>query len=277
MNMPPDPYGYPDGMSQPPLVQGNGRADIGAAVKYGFNTTFKELGTWLLFSVLYFMFTLGVTAIFSLVINFAVMSMDVGTEAVSAEIVSFLSNLVSGLCSVIGSVFLINAALQRVGGVMPTLESAFKNANIKTAILAGFMVSLMTFVIVLPSTISKINSSSEVPNLADPAAVAAIDLTWLWFLGAELIVLVLLAPLLLYPIYYALDGNSSAVDSIRQAVKLGMKHYPALLLLMIVMTLIVVAGLLVCCIGMVFSIPINVLVSTHVFRQITGGKHEQVV
>ncbi|MEH0147900.1 hypothetical protein V6D40_09565 [Corynebacterium sp. Q4381] len=254
-------------------TKGTGKLKVGQAVGWGFNAYQANPGIWLI----------------------------VGLVLAAIGLVSDLPALaaVGPLVSLVG-IFL--EPLFVSAGLQQTLTKNFKGIKtpaygktlgmlIVVSLLFGFIsgiVFLIGFLIAIPFMNLDPALFEDPTAVQDPAAVAEVlgQIAPGFIIGGLLVLLVL--PFAVYPIFYAADNAGTFGNALGQGIKAGGRNYGQTLLLVVILgaltMLTAVPSLLTVTMGMNawFSIllaflltvvisPLRFIIGAHAYRQVSGG------
>lgn len=270
-----NPYGnesdWNSGPGQVRLVQGDGKPDIKKSIGFGFRAVMDDPGVWLLVAFLLIMASAVLGFIISMVqlLLVTLFSGDLSSASNPSGLGQVFQNFCNTFIGLVFSAYLINAALQKMNGQTPTLSSAAANINYKNLILVSLINAAILVLALLPVLIF----GYEAP--AQPATEFQISPRMLAVFFSSGIIPILIAPFLLFPLYFLIDGNNDVGDCFRRSFELGKSHYLTLLLFAFMQFLIIIIGFLACCIGLIFATPVNVLANAFMFRKLTGRTHPE--
>lgn len=152
--------------------------------------------------------------------------------------------------------------------------------------ITGIFIAIAAMIVILPfflsTVIELVSNFSDIENMQDPEQVQALLvglITGKFILGILLAALLAAAIGVLYclaPMFILFRGMGfwEAMEASRKVVT---KNYIQFLLFMIVLMFIGIAGVLVCCVGLLVAIPVIYLAMYAAFEDIMGSGDQQIV
>lgn len=272
---------YPQNPDSYP-TRGSGEPHLKEALSYGFNATFKNPSFWLVLSTILLVGSMIVGMIWGFMIA-APSGGNASGDWTSSSPQSFgevlfggVTNIVVGIFTLLMSLVLLNAALRNVGGEQPSFSRLLEIPNFKTALIVGlvevavvvvgaFFVDLIALSTTKATAAS--TSSGEVAMTVTTGALIQLVLS---------LALTLITPLTTFWKYVALDGNTDVRECIKQGFAIGRKHYVKILGYLIIVGLLAIPAALMCGLGLIVWIPVAVLMSAYLFREMTGGPLQHI-
>lgn len=250
-----------------PLETTNGQVNIMRAVRFGFKAVFANPAVWILGTVL-----VGLLFILlSTLLGFLMFAID-PDAAMSNDPLSpanVILNLVTSVIIWAIAICVIRGALIETDGRRARIPEFFRPINVGQTALLLF---IMTVVGLVVSTAIQ-GDAVEALSFDEGTGEFAVESAVFTRLLALLVISGLLGPLYSYWIYYTSDGRETAVGAVTHGVADAARNYPKLLLYSILSTVVIMIAVpLTLLLGLVIFMPVSVLISAHLYRQMSGGR-----
>ena len=95
----------------------------------------------------------------------------------------------------------------------------------------------------------------------------------LLMMGISMLLVLLSLPFILFPEFYGILDGHGILDSFKMAYESGARHYFKIFGIVVLSVLILFAGLISCCIGLIFALPIIYLMYYFAYRTIEPLNH----
>lgn len=259
-------YAGPDGNGRP-LETADGRINIMRAVRFGFKSVFSNPAVWILGTVIVGLAFL----VLSIMLGFLMVALD--PQAVMDNDpwapVNIIINVVISVLAWLIFIAAMRGALIETDGRRARLKDFFHPINAgQTAIL----LIIFTLLGMVLSLIVQSDTQSAV-MVNELTGEVALDSGLLGRLALFVIIAGLINPLYSYWVYYTSDGRENAVGAAKNGFADAVRNYPKLLLYSVLSgVVIMVFGPLTLFLGLVIFLPVSVLISAHLYRQMSGGK-----
>lgn len=244
-------------------VTGNGKVDVMLAVRWAFKALFSNALIWILGT--FGLFVVSVL-VFSLISVVAFSTMDQDSLAGMTAATSAFTLVVTAITMVV-AVFIYHGAIRQVEKPKIGLGDFFRGLNFWQTVAVLLIVGAATWLI--SWLFSLVFPAPVLP--ADPAAMDAgagmVQLTGVSLLGT--LILLLIQPLHMYMVWYAVDGREGVVGAIVHGFKDGARNYLPLIAFLIVGTIaVILAGIVTLGLALLILGPAWLLAQAHIYRQI---------
>ncbi|ALA68513.1 hypothetical protein [Corynebacterium lactis] len=260
-----------------PVTQGSAKINIGEALSVAVTYLNRSLGSWIGMTLLLFVAMVivtvggGVLAVTSLGpenleglnSNAVPTAEEVGTLF---SVIGFL--LVGNLIvSFFMQVLLLRGGFEVVDGRSVAFGSFFK-INRWGSLVGVYLVSaILSALAVLPGFVLVIIGATMVGN-ESAAGVAVLVFGYVVLLALAIFV----QPLVSVMPMTVMDGRATALESPVVSWRLIKPQFWMMLLATIVVSIISAAGALLFYVGMIYTIPLAMIMQVHIYRQILGGR-----
>ncbi|MGI9084563.1 MAG: hypothetical protein ACR2FE_04645 [Aeromicrobium sp.] len=207
------------------------------AIGWGWRKFKENVGAILVAVLILFVASIAISFIGSLVTGGgASAGMSFGTGA-EISIASILVNIVTTLVSIVIGAIIARAALDVVDGGSFDIGSALSRLNLVNVIVASLIVSVLTVIglvlLVIPG-------------------IAVIFLTY-------------------FTTYFIVDDDAgSPVEAVKSSVRLVTSNVGDSLLLALLNILVILAGVIALCVGLLVAYPVTVLATAYAYRRFRG-------
>lgn len=246
---PPSPgYGAGPGYGAAPGFAGGPGApavtiDWGAAFTWSWDKFSKNFVPWIAIVAIAFV----IQAIYVFVTFGAGFTAAMSGSMATYNLISLIFAVISLLVSSVLQAFYTNGAVRELNNQKPPVGDFFTVPNMGQAILAAVLIGVLT-------------------------GLGEFFFTFSTLLGVLVSIICLIALLFLqWALFYVVDGGQDAITAIKSSWALASNNIlPSFLTAVFAMVLGFV-GVLLCCVGMLVTIPIAVLLQGYVFRALTGA------
>ncbi|UYM06197.1 DUF2189 domain-containing protein [Solicola gregarius] len=207
---------------------------VGDALGFGWSRFWANPLPWLGLVVAFLAISIAV----EFIVNGFELEIDDVTEPVGFSGAALLGSILSGIVTVLMTAVLTKAALDETYGHKATIGGALDVRNVMALLLASVIVGVLT----------------------------AVGL--LLFIIPGLVVMFLTY----YAIAFVLDKNHDAITAIKASASLVSANVGRLLPLALAVVGINIVGALVFLVGLLITIPITTLATTHAFRTVQGER-----
>lgn len=250
-----------------PLESTNGQVDIMRAVRFGFKAVFANPAVWILGTVLVGLLFI----ILSTLLGFMMFAInpDAAMNNDPLSPANIVLNLVTSVIVWVLAVCVIRGALIETDGRRARVPEFFRPVNVGQTVILLVVITVVGLVV---STIIQ-GDTSEMVTVNEMTGEVAVESTVFTRLLALMVVSGLLSPLYSYWIYYTSDGRETAVGAATRGVSDAARNYPKLLLYNILSTVVILIAVpLTLLLGLVIFLPVSMLISAHLYRQMSGGQ-----
>lgn len=249
------------------LEKSDGKINIMRAVRFGFKSIFANPGIWILGTVV-----LGVAFMFlSITLSFMMVAFD-SDAVMSGDILSpanLIMNIVIAIFSWAVMICVMRGALLEVDGRRARLADFFRPINVGQTLLLLVIIGVVGLVVsgLLQS------DTADLIQVDETTAAMTLDEAIMGRLMLYMVISMLVAPLHSYWVYYAADGRENAMGAIRHGFVDAARNYFKLLAYSILAGIVAIVGTIITLtLGLVVLLPASILISTHLYRQMSGGK-----
>lgn len=244
-------------------VTGNGKVDVMLAVRWAFKTLFSNALIWILGTFVLFVVSV---LVFSLISVVAFSTAGPETLAGMTAATSVFTLIVTAV-TMVGAVFIYHGALHQVDKPKIGLGDFFRSLNFWQTIAVLLLVGAATWLI--SWLFGLVFPAPALPT--DPTAVDAgagmAQLAGVSLLGT--LILLLIQPLHMYMVWYAVDGREGVIGAIVNGFKDGARNYLPLIAFLIVGTIaVLLAGIVTLGLALLILGPAWLLAQAHIYRQI---------
>lgn len=250
-----------------PLESTNGQVDIMRAVRFGFKAVFANPAVWILGTVLVGLLFI----ILSTLLGFMMFAInpDAAMNNDPLSPANIVLNLVTSVIVWVLAVCVIRGALIETDGRRARVPEFFRPVNVGQTVILLVVITVVGLVV---STIIQ-GDTSEMVTVNEMTGEVAVESAVFTRLLALMVVSGLLSPLYSYWIYYTSDGRETAVGAATRGVSDAARNYPKLLLYNILSTVVILIAVpLTLLLGLVIFLPVSMLISAHLYRQMSGGQ-----
>ena len=280
------PAQYGDGVTPHPISNpavngvahglGTGKLSVGAALKYGFKTTYSNPGNWLVLAVVY-----------ALLNNIGAVFQSDTVSALGMLALFFVTPL-----------FLAAALQQTLVGpkqfVLKDIKSAAYGKTLGMSVVVGIITTLIfALLMVIGFVAGFAGADPEALLTASSGDLSAIDpsafVTLFVGIGIAVLIMLLISPFFIFQSFYAADNNGTFGDAFKAGFTTAKRNYGGLLGLMIVCGILMatvsgsgaassVAAFVSLVLGTLLAAP-ALLAMVYAYRQVSGGPvpHEVAV
>ena len=250
-----------------PLESTNGQVNIMRAVRFGFKAVFANPAVWILGTVLVGLLFI----ILSILLGFMMFAIDPGA-AMNNDPLSPANVILNLVISVIAwgiAICVIRGALIETDGRRARLPEFFRPVNVGQTVILLVIITVVGLVV---STLIQ-GDTSEMVTVNETTGELAVQSAVFTRLLVLFVISGLLSPLYSYWIYYTSDGRENAVGAATHGVADAARNYPKLLLYNILSAVVILIAIpLTLLLGLVIFLPVSVLISAHLYRQMSGGR-----
>ncbi|WP_297452377.1 hypothetical protein [uncultured Corynebacterium sp.] len=260
-----------------PVAQGPAKVDIGNAFSAAFRSLNSNFGSWLgimlTFFALLVALIVGAAAILFVSGDFDpdfepnnpgdVPFEDLGSMFATVGAMALL--FVVGMFAM--QIFMMRGAFEAIDGRVPKYGTFFRVNRWGSLIGVYIVTFLVGLLATLPGLVLFIAGAALSANGSE-AAAAMIPVGYLVVLVMSVFMMPITAtmPLLVF------DGRATALESPVVAWRLVKPQYWTMLVALILTSIVSSAGALLFYIGMLYTVPLAVLVQVHIYRQLIGGR-----
>lgn len=280
------PAQYGDGVTPHPISNpavngvahglGTGKLSVGAALKYGFKTTYSNPGTWLVLAFVY-----------ALLNNIGAVFQSDTVSALGMLALFFVTPL-----------FLAAALQQTLVGpkqfVLKDIKSAAYGKTLGMSVVVGIITTLIfALLMVIGFVAGFAGADPEALLTASSGDLSAIDpsafVTLFVGIGIAVLIMLIISPFFIFQSFYAADNNGTFGDAFKAGFTTAKRNYGGLLGLMIVCGILMatvsgsgaasgVAAFVSLVLGTLLAAP-ALLAMVYAYRQVSGGPvpHEVAV
>lgn len=255
------------GQGREALEKSDGKINIMRAVRFGFKSIFANPGIWILGTVV-----LGVAFMFlSITLSFMMVAFD-SDAVMSGDMLSpvnLIMNIVIAIFSWAVMICVMRGALLEVDGRRARLADFFRPINVGQTLLLLVIIGVVGLVVsgFLQS------DTADLIQVNETTTEMTLDEAIMGRLMLYMVISMLVAPLHSYWVYYAADGRENALGAIRHGFVDAARNYFKLLAYSILAGIVAIVGTIITLtLGLVVLLPASILISTHLYRQMSGGK-----
>lgn len=260
-----------------PTRPGTGRGMFGEAVRFGFAATFRNPLLFIGGTALLLVLAGSLSFLFT-VFNGPSSTFFLQTGESTPTSTSTTENLATFIYYVAALLFIplaYNLALRSLRFRKPGIKDLVTGVNYFPTIGAYLLSSALTFTVLLPSAIFVAMFISA--NLIGHSDTETIKYsTGLILVTALIAVLFIVINLFIsimlwnFP-WLVADRREKFFPALLQSAKLGFKHFFPLLGFSIIQSLLNIAGMMLCFVGLFVTLPASILASAYFFRGLVGG------
>jgi len=237
--------------------------DVEEAISFAFDTIGKHLVFFLTVTVLFFLIVI-VSGIILELLSLAVYEMN--------NIVSIAFNIVLGIIYwVIFSILYMGYILitiKIVDGKTPDLSDIFPRYNIIIKVILAHIIFLFIGFLILSPAVMLVLFGIDTVGI--PLFLAA-DLLFL----PLFVVYVIIGTRLWFFDYYIMDQDTGVWESFSLSWMVTRGHVFDLLVLFLLSFFIFVAGIIACCVGVLYTAPVAALAVAYAYRKFSGVEEEK--
>lgn len=250
-----------------PLESTNGQVNVMRAVRFGFKAVFANPAVWILGTVLVGLLFIVLSTLLGFMM-FAI-SPDAALNNDPLSPANIILNLVTSVIVWAIAICVIRGALIETDGRRARVPEFFRPINVGQTVILLVIITVVGLVV---STVIQ-GGTSELVTVNEMTGEVAVESAVFTRLLVLLVISGLLGPLYSYWIYYTSDGRENAVGAATHGVADAARNYPKLLLYSILSTVVMVIAVpLTLLLGLVIFMPASVLISAHLYRQMSGGR-----
>lgn len=225
-----------------------GSFDVASAFRWGWKKFQENLGPIIMATVV----LIVAVIVFEFISSFITgaifgagdltLDSDTGTLSgergfLSALVVSLLSSFLSAVVGVLVQAGIIRGALAIADGRKPELPEILATDKIGPTLITAVIISAGTFIgmifCILPGIVFAVMSS--------------------------------------FALYFLLDRDVEPLDAVKASFSFVKNNIGQLVLLYLASIAAIIAGLIVCLVGVLVAIPVVILANTYAYRRLTGG------
>ncbi|WP_448850916.1 hypothetical protein [Corynebacterium sp. 335C] len=231
-------------------------ARIGDAFNFGFKAFGRAAVPWIGFTILLFVVFMIIGLVFGLLGAFQLAATS-GPGSVSYEAnalqeptpMTFIMNIVMTILVGFATALAWRGALEQVDGRSLQFGDFFRIDNWGPIALGALLSGVIGFVLQLPS-------------LLFPPFVSIFT-----FLLA-----ILIGPFYGYLLAFIVDRRLNPIDALKANVEAAKANYAGILVMTIIVAVVCFAGAILCLVGLLVALPAAVLMTAHLYRQVTAGR-----
>lgn len=260
-----------------PVAQGPAKVDIGSAFSAAFRSLNSNFASWLGIMLTFF------AVLVALIVGAAailVASGDVDPEFepnypgdVPFEDLGSMFATVGAMALLFAvgmfamQVFMMRGAFEAIDGRVPKYGTFFRVSRWGSLIGVYIVTFLVGLLVMLPGMVLFIAGAALSANGSE-AAAAMIPVGYVVLLVMSIFIMPITAtmPLLVF------DGRATALEAPVVAWRLVKPQYWTMLVAFILTSIVSSAGALLFYIGMLYTMPLAVLIQVHIYRQLIGGR-----
>jgi uncharacterized membrane protein len=216
---------------------GGGVFSVGNALRFGWNRFKENPGIWIGVAVLMYLVSALLNAPFG---NFNVSVNDSSYSSTSFAdnfgILSIIGILVSSITGYLIQAVFVRGALGEADRRKPGFGDFFQIPNIGQVLIAGLLVSVVTFVGIILCII---------PGL-------------------------IFAFLAMFTFHFVIDQGQDAVTAVKSSINLVKANVGPLLLLVLALIGINILGLCACLVGLLVTGPVSIIATAYAYRTLIG-------
>lgn len=267
--------GYAAGNSgavQGVTMPASGAVDFMEAIRWGFKTTFRNAGLWILGAFAFGLVFLIISIGYGVMVGFSADGAADTSAGVSAG--TLLLDLVMMIIGLVATPVLYRLALQQIDDPRAGWKDVGRDVHfgitIAVCLVLQVLATIVVAIVMAGPLIAMVGSMANAAGV-DEAAATALGLAFL------LVAIVVLAALFVTPLYmlitwFPADGRTGFGESFSQGFKAGRKHYLPLLGFNVVWGIIYFVAIAITLgLGAIVVIPAGLLAQAHVYRQAAGG------
>ncbi|MBV7295305.1 hypothetical protein KRX51_05140 [Corynebacterium sp. TAE3-ERU12] len=242
-----------------PVTTGGANLDLGQALSYGFKGFKRGPGAWIGFLVIF-----GVVVFFVSALGQAFspgMNEPIAPDASYYSDVSAVFSVITGLVSTVFMIFLVRGAFEIIDGRELGFGDFVKVNNWGTIVLTLLVEWLISVVLAgIFGTAIAVAFVAELYPLAVVLAVVAI-VAW-----------IAIMPLYCFLMHIVIDQRVNPIEALKQNIAIAKNNYLALLGLVVMQSLLQLVGMMLCFVGLLYFMPVSLLMAAHGYRQCIGGR-----
>jgi uncharacterized membrane protein len=240
-----------------------------AAISYGWRKFTENAGTFMVLGLLYFLVPSvvgGVGTGYSLAGDFA--AEQVNTDGAEGAIslvsgsIDLLSVIASQVLTIVFSAAILRAAFDVTEGRRPEIGAAFTRWNFWKLLLLALLVALASCVIAIVGIMLII----PLVVVDQPASIAAAVV-----IGVLLAVaLCMLGFLTWFGPSFIVARGAGATEAYWASIRFTKANLGSVFVLMLLSVLVMIAGFLACCVGLIVAMPIASIAAAYSFKVLQG-------
>ncbi len=224
-------YAQPGGPSYTPPPKPARVLNVGTALRYGFDRFRANAAVWVLL-------TLAALVVFVVLQGgFSFAAPRDSMFAIDVSLSSVAGFLIMGVVAAIVQAVFVRGALSEVDGAKPGFRDFFRFPSLASIVLAGGLVGIAT-------------------GLA----------SLLCFLPALVV-----AYFAYYTFHFVFDRGQEGIAAIKSSVDLATRNFGSLAVLALACIGINLVGFVLCCVGLLATLPITFIAGAYAFRFVTNG------
>ena len=235
-------------------VKGDGKLNVLEAIGWGLKATFSNAKLWI---------PLGIATL----------------VAVAGQFLPGFGAVIAAAGSILLASWMAGVALQQTLAQRLTFNDAKAPAFGKTVGVAALLVVFGTIALALLIMVLAFGALSTVDPSTLPDSTENVSAEEMWAfvrpllgaLGISFLIALLVAPFLMFQLWYAADNNGSFGHAMGAGFKAGASNYLRILGFVVLLTLINIVGAALLVIGLIVTLPGTMLAGAHAYRQISGG------
>ena len=235
-------------------VKGDGKLNVLEAIGWGLKATFSNAKLWI---------PLGIATL----------------VAVAGQFLPGFGAVIAAAGSILLASWMAGVALQQTLAQRLTFNDAKAPAFGKTVGVAALLVVFGTIALALLIMVLAFGALSTVDPSTLPDSTENVSAEEMWAfvrpllgaLGISFLIALLVAPFLMFQLWYAADNNGSLGHAMGAGFKAGASNYLRILGFVVLLTLINIVGAALLVIGLIVTLPGTMLAGAHAYRQISGG------
>lgn len=235
-------------------VKGDGKLNVLEAIGWGLKATFSNAKLWI---------PLGIATL----------------VAVAGQFLPGFGAVIAAAGSILLASWMAGVALQQTLAQRLTFNDAKAQAFGKTVGVAALLGVFGTIAFALLIMVLAFGALSTVDPSTLPDSTENVSAEEMWAfvrpllgaLGISFLIALLVAPFLMFQLWYAADNNGSFGHAMGAGFKAGASNYLRILGFVVLLTLINIVGAALLVIGLIVTLPGTMLAGAHAYRQISGG------
>ena len=236
-------------------VKGDGKLNALEAIGWGLKATFSNAKLWIPLGIVYTL------------------------VAVAGQFLPGFGAVIAAAGSILLAPWMAGVALQQTLSQRLTFNDAKAPAFGKTVGVAALLGVFGTIAFALLIMVLAFGALSTVDPSTLPDSTENVSAEEMWAfvrpllgaLGISSLIALLVAPFLMFQLWYAADNNGSFGHAMGAGFKAGASNYLRILGFLVLLTLINIVGVALLAIGLIVTLPGTMLASAHAYRQISGG------